>query len=58
MAEQGVECLKDRKDAIKECVEEEVPEVKDSVDDPNSLSLDDIVIDEKQCGWVPFTTTH
>ncbi|XP_018006859.1 uncharacterized protein LOC108664703 [Hyalella azteca] len=49
MAEQGVECVREHKDGIRTCIEDRVPSVKTSIDDPDSLSLDHIVINEQQC---------
>ncbi|KAF2361050.1 Protein of unknown function DUF1397, partial [Trinorchestia longiramus] len=49
MAEQGVECVKEHKHNIRTCIEERVPSVKTSMDDPDSLSLDSVIINEQQC---------
>jgi len=50
MSEEGVECVKEHKESIQTCIETKVPEVKTSADDPDSLNIDDIVINEAQCG--------
>ena len=52
MAEEGVKCVEDHKDNIKECIETSVPEIKTVSDDVNNLNIGDIVINEQQCGYV------
>lgn len=55
MAEKGVECLKEHRDSIQACVKQRVPDLQQTVDDPNSLSLDSVVINEEQCGLVDIS---
>ncbi|KAK7075560.1 hypothetical protein SK128_027793 [Halocaridina rubra] len=49
MGEKGEECIKSQRDNIKECVEERVPEVKDVKEDPLSINLDQLLINEENC---------
>lgn len=50
MAEQGQECVKQHKDGIKACVESRVPDLNATIENPDTLELNDIIINEESCG--------
>lgn len=52
MAEKGVECLKEHRESIQACMKERVPQLQQTMDDPDSLDLDSVVINEEQCGKI------
>lgn len=57
LAEEGVECLTQHKDDIRACIQEAVPELQSTIDDPDSLNMDNVVINEEQCGYVHVVCT-
>ncbi|RXG73358.1 27 kDa hemolymph glycoprotein [Armadillidium vulgare] len=49
MAEEGIPCLQNTSDSIKECIENSVPEVKEAEEDPNKIQLDKFLINDANC---------
>ncbi|XP_068226840.1 27 kDa glycoprotein-like isoform X2 [Palaemon carinicauda] len=49
MGEKGGECVKSQRDNIQNCIEEKVPKVKEIEDDPFSISINELTINEENC---------
>lgn len=49
MAEKGVDCLKNHSESIKVCVEEKVPEIKELIEDADSINLARFTLSEENC---------
>ncbi|XP_076029758.1 27 kDa glycoprotein-like isoform X2 [Oratosquilla oratoria] len=49
MAEEGQKCVESQMEPIKKCIEENIPELKDSTKDLDSINLNDFTINEQNC---------
>lgn len=49
MAEKGEECLKNHSKDIQKCIEDKVPEIKKSKENPDSINIETFTINEENC---------
>ena len=49
MAENGIECLKNSSEPIKTCVQTKIPELEEAEKDPESIDINQFLINEKKC---------
>lgn len=54
MSEKGKECVEEHGQNISRCVEERVPDIKNSTQNPNSIDMASLAINEESCKWVLF----
>ena len=60
MAEKGVECVREHQEGIRNCIVSKVPEIEANVDNPDSLDINELIINEEQCrcglllSWQPL----
>lgn len=49
MAEKGEECLKNHSKDIQKCLEDKIPDIKQSKDNPDSINIATLTLSEENC---------